>query len=155
MEVMRTIHREIVAALIFSKDGKLFQGMKNPKDGGVYANCWHLPGGGVEENENNLTALMREIREETGIVTSPEDAELVDDNGRGEAEKILKDTGEHVLCKMTFHVYKVVLDKNADDVPVRLGDDLVMYQWTNLADLKDLKLTPPSVELFTRLGYMK
>ena len=35
--VMRTIHRTIVSALIFSKDGKLLMGMKDPKDGGVYA----------------------------------------------------------------------------------------------------------------------
>jgi ClpP class serine protease len=33
---MRTKNREIVSALIFSKDGKLFQGMKAEKKGGVY-----------------------------------------------------------------------------------------------------------------------
>ena len=37
---------------------------------------------------------------------------------------------------------------------VKLGSDLVKYRWTNLADLKAVKLTPPSVELFERLGYL-
>lgn len=48
---MRKINRIIVAALIFSKDGKLLMGTKDPRRGGVYSDCWHLPGGGVEEGE--------------------------------------------------------------------------------------------------------
>ena len=36
---MREITRDIVMAMIFSKDGKLFLGMKDPKGGGVY-NFW-------------------------------------------------------------------------------------------------------------------
>lgn len=124
---MREVQREIVSALIFSKDGKLFQGMKSPNDGGVYANCWHIPGGGLDEGEDRIAGLIREV---------------------------LKDTGEKVLCKMHFNVYKVTLDTDADDVSVVLSDDLVEYQWTSPANLKDLKLTPPSVELFTRLGYL-
>lgn len=151
---MRTIHREIVSALIFSKDGKLFQGMKDPAHGGVYSDCWHIPGGGIDEGEDRLAALVREVREETGIVIAPESVELVDDSGRGEAEKVLKETDEHVLCHMIFNVYKVTLDQNAEDVPVFLDDDLVKYQWVEIGELKNLKLTPPSVALFTRLGYL-
>ena len=151
---MRTIHRDIVSALIFSKDGKLFQGMKDLHGGGVYADCWHIPGGGVDDGENRVVALIREIREETGIVLSPEQIELVDDVGRGETEKVLKDTGEHVLCAMNFFVYKVILDHDASEVRITLGDDLVAYQWTDINDLNNLKLTPPSIALFTRLGYL-
>lgn len=151
---MRTIHREVATALILSFDGKLFQGMKNPEGGGVYLDCWHIPGGGVEEGEDKIAALIREIREETGIEVSPEKVEFLDDQGEGESEKTLHDTGERVLCKMHFNVYKIVLDKNADEVAISLGDDLVKYRWTRLDDLKNIKLTPPSVELFTRLGYL-
>jgi 8-oxo-dGTP pyrophosphatase MutT (NUDIX family) len=64
---MRTIHRTIVSALIFSKDGKLLMGMKDPKNGGVYADCWHIPGGGVDEGETKEQALRREMLEEVGI----------------------------------------------------------------------------------------
>jgi 8-oxo-dGTP pyrophosphatase MutT (NUDIX family) len=153
---MRTINREIVSALIFSKDSKLFQGMKAEGKGGVYSDCWHIPGGGVDEGEDKITALIREIKEETGIDISLYKIELVDNFGKGESEKILKDTEEKVLCKMNFYVYKIAIDdKYASEIKVELNDDLVKYKWFDLIDLKNIKLTPPSVELFKRLGYIK
>ncbi len=152
---MRTIHRDIVSALLLSKDGKLLQGRKDSSKGGVYADCWHIPGGGIDAGEEKVYALIREVREETGIDVSAYPIELVDDQGGGMGEKTLKDTGETVLCEMKFFVYRVVLgDQNAEDVGVSLNDDLVEYAWTDLAELNRLKLTPPSVELFKRLGYL-
>ncbi len=128
--------------------------MKDPHDGGVYADCWHIPGGGVKENEDKESALVREVAEETGITLAPDDIELIDDIGTGESVKTLKETDEQVVCKMRFYIYKTVLDKPAHEVMITLHDDLVTYRWTDLHELKDLKLTPPSVELFTRLGYL-
>ncbi len=128
--------------------------MKDPKDGGVYADCWHIPGGGIDSGEDQIQALIREVREETGIDITPSQIELLDDVGRGEAEKVLKDTGERVLCHMIFNVYKVVLDKSADEVQVSLDDDLISFKWVALEELPGLKLTPPSVALFERLGYL-
>lgn len=38
----------------------------------TYMHGWHLPGGGVSPNETPLEAVIREVREETGIIiTSP------------------------------------------------------------------------------------
>ena len=88
---MRTIKREIVAAIIVSKDGKIFQGMKNPNKGGVYSDCWHIPGGGVDKGETKEQALTREIKEETRMSLSKYKIELLDDKGIGESEKILKE----------------------------------------------------------------
>jgi len=151
---MRKIKRDIVSALIFSKDGKLFQGMKDAGKGGVYSDCWHIPGGGVDEGESQKEALIREVKEETGIDISPYKSELIDGSGKGESPKTLK-TGEQVLCEMRFYVYKVMLDdKNAGEIGVKLDDDLVNFQWTEIGNLKKIKLTPPSVDLFKRLGYM-
>jgi 8-oxo-dGTP pyrophosphatase MutT (NUDIX family) len=130
--------------------------MKDPAKGGVYVDCWHIPGGGIDEGEDKMTALKREILEETGININPYPIELVDDKGRGQSEKILKTTGEKVLCDMIFNVYKIVInDKDANQINVSLNDDLVKYTWTDPKDLGVLKLTPPSVDLFDRLGYLK
>ncbi|MBT6335075.1 MAG: NUDIX hydrolase, partial [Candidatus Magasanikbacteria bacterium] len=64
---MRSISRDIVSAIIISKDNKIFLGRKDPSKGGVYKDCWHLPGGGIEKGETDEDALIREIQEETGI----------------------------------------------------------------------------------------
>jgi len=149
---MRTIHRDIVAAMIFSKDGKLFLGKKHAERGGVYVDCWHIPGGGVDDGESLEVALQREIKEETGIDISRYLIELIDDKGNGESEKILKDTGEKVMCQMHFTVYKVIVDdKSADEIELRLDDDLERAEWVSTEELNNIKLTPPSVELFKRL----
>lgn len=153
---MRTIYRDIVSALIFSKDGKLLMGMKDSSKGGVYSDCWHIPGGGIDQRENKIDALRREIIEETGIDISPYKITLVDNSGSGESEKILKDTGEEVLCKMKFFVYKVeVDDREAGEIKIKLSDDLVKIEWIDMENLKNYKLTPPSVKLFTKLKYSK
>ena len=152
---MRSIEREIVSALIFSSDGKLLQAMKDPSKGGVYLDCWHIPGGGVEAGEDKVDALEREVQEELGIDISPFAITLVDDMGQGESEKVLKETGERVLCRMRFNIYKVVLDIPADQVAVTLDPaEFVEYRWFSLGELKDAQLTPPSTALFTRLGYL-
>lgn len=152
---MKTINREIVSAIIISKDGKIFQGMKDPNSGGVYLDCWHIPGGGVDEGETNEQALVREIKEETGIDITPYKIELIDDLGGGEHETFWEPLKEVVLCKMKFYVYKVeIADKLASEIKVSLDDDLVTSDWTSIEDLKDKKLTPPSISLFQRLGYI-
>ena len=152
---MREITRDIVVAMIFSKDGKLFLGMKDPKGGGVYPDCWHIPGGGINQKEGDRAALIREIKEETGIDISVYKIELIDDKGKGEAEKTIKETREKVLCKMNFRVYKVVIkDKVAEDIKVSLDDDLKTYAWVDIKELKKYKLTPSSKELFKVLGYI-
>jgi 8-oxo-dGTP pyrophosphatase MutT (NUDIX family) len=150
---MRTIHRDIVSAMIFSKDGKLFQGKKHPKKGGVYSDLWHIPGGGIKRGEEKVEALIREIQEETGIDISKYLIELVDDSGSGESEKILKSTEEKVLCRMIFFVYKVIIDdKTANEIAVKLGSDLETFRWTVLKDIKREEITPPSRILFGKLG---
>lgn len=150
---MKQIQRDIVSALLISKDNKLFQGRKDPTKGGVYNDCWHIPGGGIDEGEDKLTALQREILEETGVNISQYNIELIDDIGKGESIKT--NNNEQVLCKMSFYVYKVILhDKNAHEIQISLDDDLVEYQWTDIANIGSIKLTPPSIELFTRLGWL-
>lgn len=152
---MRTVQREIVSALIFSKDKKLFMGKKDPNSGGVYTDCWHIPGGGIESNESKVDALKREVLEEVGIDIGSCKIELVDDSNKGTAEKTLKETGEKVLVEMHFNVYKVIVDdKTSGEIVVSLNSDLVEYRWFALDELPNVKHTPPSIKLFKKLGYL-
>lgn len=151
---MRRTHRDVVSALFFSKDNKLLMGKKDPKAGGVYKGSWHIPGGGVNENEDKVQALIREVKEEVGIDVSKAKIELIDDQGKGESEKILKETGEKVVVEMDFFVYRINLQRKSHEVNVQLNSDLVAYKWFNLNELKRAILTPPSVYLFEKLGYL-
>lgn len=87
---MREIYRKIASALIFSKDHQILMGKKDPARGGVYSDCWHIPGGGVDEGETLEQALRREVLEETGIDISPYKIKPIPFIGSGVAEKILK-----------------------------------------------------------------
>ena len=130
-------------------------GQKDPQSGGVYADCWHIPGGGVDDGETKEQALRREMEEEVGINTERCAVILAaDDQGTGESVKVLKDTGEKVLCKMQFNVYRIDVPENADDITLTPSDDLVTLEWVKLEDLAHYKLTPPSQALFKRLGYL-
>lgn len=151
---LREITREIVSGLIFSADGKLLMGKKDPNKGGVYSDCWHIPGGGVDEGEDKITTLSREIDEETNLKIDGAVIELIDDKGRGATEKTLKITGEKVWCNMNFNVYSVRLNQTAEDVHLDPSDDLVELRWFDISELQNTQLTPPSMELFKRLGYI-
>ena len=152
---MRKINRIIVSALIFSKDNKILMGKKDPAKGGVYSDCWHIPGGGVENGQSFEKALVREVKEEVGIDITPYKLELLPHVDNGVSEKILKDTGERVLCHMEFNKFKVVInDKTADEIKIQLNDDLIKTRWFTLDELTSLKQIPGGREFFQKLGYI-
>ena len=60
MERTHPRHIAAVSALITHPDGRILL-IKSPRRG------WEFPGGQVEEGENLIEALKREIREEAGV----------------------------------------------------------------------------------------
>jgi 8-oxo-dGTP pyrophosphatase MutT (NUDIX family) len=151
---MRTIYRVIVSAVIFSKDNKILLCKKDPKRGGVYGDCWQIPGGGMEENENQMETLAREIKEEVDIDISSAGIDKTPFVCDGKSEKTLRNTGERVLIEMTFNDYKVVLNEISSKVKVKLNEEFVEYKWFGVEELKNIKHTPPSILLFKSYGYL-
>lgn len=151
MENLRIINQLLVSAVIESRDGKILMGQKPPHPQAVYPDAWHIPGGGIDDGETEEQAIRREVAEETGI--NDPNVALLDDKGRGEAVRTLK-SGEKVLCKMEFHVYRIQLGTDADATQLNGGDDLTNLTWFAKDELSTVNLTPPSVTLFKRLGYM-
>lgn len=149
---MLTKPRTIVSAIILSTDQKILMG--KVYKGGVYPDCWHIPGGGVEPGETKDQALVREIQEEVGLDIQKYQLTLVSNTGTGESIKTDKHTGEKILYQMQFNVYEVQLDTKAEETSISLNDDLEEYQWVAKDQLSHYKLTPPSIELFTNLGWL-
>jgi len=149
---MREIQRTIASALIFSKDGKLLMGKKDPAKGGVYSDSWHIPGGGLDEGETLEQAVEREVKEEVGIDISPYNPVLIPEKGGGVAEKFLP-SGEKVLCRMEFNIFRVdIADKLASDIETNLSDDLVQIQWFGPEELPNVKQIPGGKEYFQKIG---
>src|SRR5688572_27340140 len=60
-------YRPNVGAMLFNRDGLVFVGQRNDvndieKDSG----SWQMPQGGIDEGEDPRTAVLREMKEETG-----------------------------------------------------------------------------------------
>lgn len=149
---MKQKNRIIVSAVIVSKDEKILLG--KVREGGVYPDCWHIPGGGVEEGETKLQALSREIQEEVGLNIVEDQIRLLSDKGTGEATKTDKKTGEEWLVKMYFNVYEVHLNESSQHIQIDLSDDLKEYRWVSRNELKNYKHTPPSEKLFKSLNWL-
>jgi 8-oxo-dGTP diphosphatase len=132
----------VIVTIIIEKNGKILLGQK-PKDVGPYPNTWHLPGGGVNLEEESLEdAVRREIKEETALEVEKMERFNFDEdyepNKHGE------------MTHYVFLVYKVT----PTGMDAKAADDIVQLQWFSKAELKKIVLTRPSVKLFKEIGWI-
>jgi 8-oxo-dGTP diphosphatase len=73
--------------------------MKTRKIGAM---CWNGYGGGIEEGENAITGVIRELQEESGLIATPDDLEkmaIVDFYNE-------KSDGSTYICRVHFFLLK-------------------------------------------------
>ena len=131
--------RLIVAAII-KKGDKYLLGMK-PNNTPPYPNTWHLLGGGVNLEEENLEeAVRREVNEEGGI-------EL------GSLKRISFDEDQepNKHGEITHYVF-LVFEGEYKNGELKANDDIQELQWFSSEELKTIPLTRPSIKLFKELG---
>jgi len=155
-EGLREIERVIASAVIFSSDGYVLMGQKDPARGGVYSDAWHIPGGGIEEGETLPEAAARETRQETGLDIAADKFIPVPIIGSGATVKTLE-SGERVWCRMQFNRFEVHLDGSASELVKQTepGDDLVELRWIPPEELADIKQISGGKEFFAEAGYIK
>jgi mutator protein MutT len=67
---MSEAFRRRIAVAIIEQDEKFL--ITQRKSDAPFANLWELPGGKCEDGEEAADCVMREVREETGLVVLPE-----------------------------------------------------------------------------------
>ncbi len=68
-------YRPCAGVALFNKEGKVFVGRRNDLPASELAGQkiqypWQMPQGGIDRNEDALTAAIRELREETSVVSA-------------------------------------------------------------------------------------
>lgn len=130
----------VIAVGLIEKDDYILLGKKSGNIG-PYPNTWHIPGGGIDLDEESLEeALKRELKEEAGIgIQNIEQIGFDEDN---EPDK----HGE-----MTHYVF---LDFKAKWLSgeIKAGDDIKVLKWIKKDELKSLNLNKPTQKLFKKLN---
>jgi 8-oxo-dGTP diphosphatase len=125
--------RVVVTAFI-EKDGKVLLGQKR-KGVGPYPDTWHLPGGGVNLGDESIDeAIIREVKEETGLDMESVERVVFDEDYEPDKH------GE--MTHYIFLVYKMT----AKSFKAKAADDIVELRWFDRKLLVDLPLPRPLIK---------
>jgi len=159
---MQTEKRIIVCGIVCNGD-KILLG-KKAKGIPPYPDVWHTLGGGAEDiekaeqlllnNEYNnqyfFEELSREMKEEANIkISNPKN---ICPKYRETPRETVTENKYGIATKYIFLEYLCDLDLNEGNGEP--GDDIAELQWVKKNDLKKIKLTPPSQEMYKELGWI-
>lgn len=123
-------NKRVSAIIIESEKILLIHRIKSDNDYFV------LPGGSVEENEDNISALIREIREETSLEI--------------EVDKLLWQINNE-FDKRTQYIYLVSkysgnLQLGSPEKDRQSEDNKYVLEWHDIKDLKTVKFFPSEIK---------
>jgi len=127
---------------LVEKQGQYLLGQK-PPNVGPYPNTWHIPGGGVDlDNETVEEALKREIKEEAGIEIKDVKVICFDED---------EEPNKH--GEITRYVF---LQFTADYLSgkIKPNDDMYNLKWVDKNELKNLNLNKPTAKFLKKLNLL-
>src|SRR3989344_6366225 len=112
------------------KNGKILVGKRGAYESHA-GGKWALPGGKVDRTAGDCTNILeitvcREIREETGLIISPNKVQYVS------SDTFIRSTGHHVVALLFKCVYKTGVPKPGEDTDELAWagiDDLDKFDW--------------------------
>lgn len=124
-----------VGAVIKDDQGRLLLIKRGHAPG---AGLWSLPGGRIEPGETDAEALVREMREETGLVIDP--GQLIGAVRRPARDGAVFDIRDYAAT--------------VTGGTLRPGDDAADARWVNARELQSLPITADLVETLTDWGVL-
>jgi mutator protein MutT len=106
-----------VASGIIIKDNKILIGLRSKKDQG--GGLWEFPGGKIELEESELSAVIRELKEELGINVSVQ-------------QKVMQYI--HRFKNTLYDISFFEINSFEGEVKMNVHDDI---RWVGLGSLKD------------------
>lgn len=133
-EKIHVKHRPTARVLLINKLNQVFM-LKTHFDPEVgLPPRWLVPGGGIDDDEDTLTAAIRELYEETGLVVTAADL----------GEPVLEATGRWDWADgINFHTYTdTIYELKVQDFKLDTSGftadelrDVLEYRWWNLSEL--------------------
>lgn len=125
-------HLSVKALITNSKgQGLVLKRSRNSKNS---AGCWEFPGGKTDNGERFDEALVREIKEETGLTVTLSKV-------LGAAESQMADR----------RIAYIIMEALAQEGEVRLSEEHEEYKWIKVEEIYLLDLCPQFVEFAKRL----
>jgi 8-oxo-dGTP diphosphatase len=103
------------------------------------AGLWSLPGGRIEPGETDAEALVREMREETGLVIDP--GRLIGTVQRPARDGFVFDIRDYAAT--------------VTGGTLRPGDDAADARWMDASEMESLPMTEGLVEALTDWGVLR
>ncbi len=111
------MERKRAVVAIVENNGNIILGKKRSDSTSIIKGEWHIPGETVEENETDEEAVVRGIREETGI-----------------SVEVIKFIGTHQSSKNTSVNWYLC---KTDTTDLIVGSDLEDVKWVAISDVYD------------------
>lgn len=145
------VSRNIVCGVIYNQEGLILLG-KRPSHKGVYRNQWGIIGGGIDEGEDAETALLREIKEEAGLIDVVI-SQKIDFLQELLATKRLADSTDQLVQMRTVY-YTCIATCIASHGQLSPNDEWKELRWMDKGTIKKIipDLNEPTKVLFEKIG---